>query len=196
VLWLFARNSMAWSIALRGMVLELVGGLRFSRLAEHVAEVDLDSSDVFAPFVRRALRNVSLWMLLTVWMALNFAGRGWAIPSLLWLGIVVLLAFAVTAFLLPLLGPRRRLREAKRAELLRVRAALRAARDRVLAAPASEVAGGRLADLVAYETRVANAHEWPIAAATVVRFALYVALGLGSWVGAGIVQHGIESALR
>ena len=77
-----------------------------------------------------------------------------------------------------------------------MRTALRAARDRVLAAPANEVVGGRLADLVAYEARVANAHEWPIAASTVARFALYVALGLGSWVGAGIVQHGIESALR
>ncbi len=98
------------------------------------------------------LRDVLLWMLLTAWMALNFAGRGWAIPSLLWLGIVVLLGFAVAAFLLPLLGPHRRLRDTKRAELSRVRGALRSARDRVLAAPANEVAGGRLADLVAIES--------------------------------------------
>ena len=81
-IWIVARSSVAWTLALRGMVLELVGGLRFSRLAEHVQPVELDGADVFAPFVRRALRNVSLWMLLTVWMALNFAGRGWAIPEL------------------------------------------------------------------------------------------------------------------
>ena len=196
VLWMFMRNSVAWTLALGGMVLELVGGWRFSRLAEGVEVVDLEDREVFQPFVRRALRNVLLWMLLTVWMSLNFAGRGWAVTSLLGLGIVVLLGFAVTAFFLPLLGPHRRLREAKRAELQRVRAALRSARDRVFGAPAGEVAGGRLADLVAYEKRVAEASEWPMAASTLVRLSLYLALGLGSWVGAGIVQHAIESALR
>ena len=196
VVWVFTRNSVAWMLALRGMVFELVGGSRFSRLADSVATVDLFDHAALEPFARRALRNVSLWMLLTAWMALNFAGPGWAIPSLLVPGIVALVGFAVTAFLLPLRGPHRRLRDAKRAELQRVRAAIQTARDRVLDAPATDATGGRLADLIAYETRVANASEWPIAAPTVARFALYLALGLGSWVGAGIVQHGIETALR
>jgi hypothetical protein len=76
-----------------------------------------------------------------------------------------------------------------------VHAALRGARERLFDAP-DATAGGRLADLLAYETRVAGAGEWPIAASTVARFALYVALGLGSWIGAGLVQHGIDTALR
>jgi len=100
------------------------------------------------------------------------------------------------AFLLPLLGRTRGCRAAKQAERARVRAAIRVARDRVLARDAGELGGGRLGDLVAYEARVDAASEWPIETSTLLRFAFYLALGLGSWVGAGLVQHFVETALR
>ncbi len=196
VIWLFTRNWVAWNIALRGMALELIGARRFSALADSIETVDLFERDVFAPFVRRALRSVLLWMLLAAWVGLNFAGRGWAVPKLATLGIGALAGFAGAAFVLPLLGPHRRLRDARAAELARVHGAVRALRDRVLSLPADELRGGRLADLLGYESHVAAQSAWPIAASTLVRFALYVALGLGSWVGAGVVQLGIESALR
>jgi hypothetical protein len=103
------------------------------------------------------------------------------------LGLTTITSFALAAFLLPLLGPHARLRAAKQAEL---------ARDRVLARDAGEVGGGRLGDLLAYEARVDAASEWPIETSTLLRFAFYLALGLGSWVGAGLVQHFLETALR
>jgi hypothetical protein len=194
VAWLFVRNAVTWWLILRGMALELVTGHRFSRLARRVAVADPLEREAFAPFTRRALRSVLLWMLLAAWLALTYVGPGWAIGRLMALGLTTVAVFASAAFLLPLLGPRARLREAKHAELARVRTALRRARD---AALADEPAGapGRLADLVAWEARVAAASEWPIEGSTMLRFGLYLALGLGSWVGAGLVQYALEQLL-
>lgn len=195
VLWIFGRSFLTWWIVLRGMALELILSRRFSALAQRVKDVDLFERDVFAPFVRRALRNVLLWMLLAAWISLTFIGADWALPALMALGITTLGAFALAAFLTPLLGPHRRLRALRREELARVRAALREAREHALAAPPAASQGGRLADLLAWEARVSAVSAWPIEASTLVRFGLYLALGLGSWIGAGLVQHWIERAL-
>ena len=157
--------------------------------------MDLLDRSAFAPFSRRALRCVLLWMLLAAWDSLTYVGPGWAVGELLALGLVTLAVFAFAAFLLPLLGPHRRLREAKARELARVRGALAAQRERVLAADPREVAGGRLADLLAWEARVAGANTWPLETSTLARFALYLGLGLGSWVGAGLVQHALERVI-
>jgi len=196
VAWLLLRNAVTWWIVLRGMALDLLIGWHFSRVAEHVVLADPFDREVFAPFARRALRNVLLWMLLAVWVSLTYIGPGWAVGPLMALGLATLTSFALAAFLLPLLGPHARLRAAKQAERARVRAAIRVARDRVLARDAGELGGGRLGDLVAYEARVDAASEWPIETSTLLRFAFYLALGLGSWVGAGLVQHFVETALR
>ena len=195
VLWLFARNALVWWIVLRGLALELVVAWRFSRLAEQLKQVDLFDRGALAPFARRALRSVLLWMLLAAWDSLTYVGPGWALTELLSLGLVTLAAFGFAAFVLPLLGPHRRLSEAKARELVRVRGALVPVRERALAADSREVAGGRLADLVAYEARVEGASTWPLEASTLARFGLYLALGLGSWVGAGLVQHFLERAI-
>jgi len=196
VVWLLLRNGLTWWIVLRGMALDLAIGWRFSRIAEHVVFADPFDREVFAPFARRALRNVLLWMLLAVWMALTYIRPNWAIGPLMALGLTAITSFALAAFLLPLLGPHARLRTAKQVELVRVRAAIRSTRDRVLARDARELGGGRLSDLVAYEARLDAASEWPIETSTLLRFTFYLALGLGSWVGAGLVQHFVDTALR
>ena len=69
-------------------------------------------------------------------------------------------------------------------------------RERALTAPPENVVGGRLADLVAWEQRVASGGEWPFSGSTVLRFGLYTAIGLGSWLGAAFVERLLESALR
>jgi hypothetical protein len=119
---------------------------------------------------------------------------GKAAPALS-LGVALVVGMASAAFLLPVRGAHRRIREEKRAELARVRAAIGESRDRALAADNADRSGGRLADLVAYEQRIAGAGEWPFGVSTVVRFALYTAIGLGSWSGAALVERLLESAL-
>lgn len=194
-LWMAARNFANWGAVGFAMGLELMLGRGFSRLGEHLREPDLLDRAPLAPFGRRALRNVSFWMLLAAFLSLTYVGRGWA-GELLPLGLLFLAAFAAIAFLLPLLGARGSIRRRKALELARVRDAVRAARDEALARPAGGAAGGRLADLLAWERRVAEAPEWPIDASILARLGLYVALGLGSWVGAAVVQRFVDTALR
>lgn len=164
-----------------------------ARDLDDLAPALLDRAQL-APFGRRGLRSVLLWMLLlSLFAPLYVLG---AAEPLLVVALVFLVSFAATAFLLPVRGAHRRIAAAKEHELTRVRAALHEARSRVLAAPSDAVQGGRLADLVAWEQRVAAAREWPFGAPTVWRFALYTGIGLASWIGAALVERALDTALR
>jgi hypothetical protein len=193
VLWLGARNFLNWYLVTRAMGLELMLGRAFSRLGERVRVPDLLDREPLAPFGRRALRNVFLWMLLAAFLSLTYLGEGWA-SDLMVLALAWLLVFALAAFVLPLTGIRRRVRERKLQELARVRAAIAEARVRTVSG-ADGAGGGRLADLLAWEARVEAVHEWPIDASTLLRLGLYLLIGLGSWVGAAFVERMLETAL-
>lgn len=193
VRWLAGRNFLNWWAVGFAMTLELMLGHRFSRLGDRLREPDLTDLAPLSPFGRRAQRNVSWWMLLAGFLSLHYAGRGWA-GSMLPLALATLVAFASTAFVLPQLGARRRIRAAKAVEQRLAVAALREARAAARAGAAGASAG-RLADAVAWEGRVAATREWPIEAPTLLRLAFFVALGLGSWVGAALVQELLARAL-
>jgi hypothetical protein len=195
VLWLVGRNAVNWWVASRAMALELMLGRNFSRLGDRLASVDLLDRAPLVPFGRRALRNVLLWMLLAAFLSLTYLGEGWA-SDLMPLALVSLAGFALAAFQLPLVGAHRRIRELKMAELARIRGAIHEAREETFARSAAEQpSGGRLTDLVNYEARIAAVAEWPIDASTLLRLGFYLAIGLGSWVGAAVVERLLETAL-
>jgi hypothetical protein len=192
-LWLAGRNAlMSWSAA-RALHLEIVLARAFSRLGDRLSSIDLLNQSPLAPFGRRGLRTVLLWMLFAAFYSLLFTGNWAAGPVPLLIGSILL--YAVIGFLLPVRGARRRIHEEKQAELHRIRTAIRETRERTLARR-DETGGGRLADLVAYEGRLTSVHEWPFDASTLLRWALYVALGVGSWFGGAIVERGLDTALR
>jgi hypothetical protein len=195
LLWILGRNFLNWWVASRAMLLELMLGRAFSRLGDRLAEFDLLERAPLAPFGRRALRNVLLWMLLAAFLSLSYLGEGWA-SDLMPLALITLGSFALAAFVLPLAGAHRSVRELKRAELERIRAAIREAREQTFARGAEESpAAGRLADLLGYEARIAGVAEWPIDASILLRLGIYLAIGLGSWVGAAMVERFLETAL-
>jgi hypothetical protein len=195
VLWLAVRNAINWWVASRAMTLELMLGRGFSRLGDRLVSFDLLDPTPLAPFGRRALRNVLLWMLLAAFLSLTYLGEGWA-SDLMPFALVSLAGFALAAFQLPLVGAHRRICALKMAELARIRGAIREAREETLAHSAgAQSAGGRLSDLVSYEARIAAVAEWPIDASTLLRLGLYLAIGLGSWLGAAVVERLLETAL-
>ena len=196
VVWLTVRNFVNWWVVSRAMTLELMLGRAFSRLGDRLVPVDLLDRSPLAPFGRRALRNVLLWMLLAAFVSLTYLGEGWA-SDLMVLALLTLGCFAVAAFLLPLAGAHRRIRDLKRAELARVSTAIREARDETLApGPGAPATGGRLADLVSYEARIAAVAAWPIDTSMLLRFGLYLAIGFGSWIGAALVERALDTALQ
>jgi hypothetical protein len=194
MVWYIARNVVNFWLISRAITIELSLARAFSRLGARLPEVDVVDRTPLAPFGRRGLRSVLLWMLylsLFSWQYVLGAAR----PAL-GAALLIVVSIAVAAFLLPVWGAHLRLREAKAMELSRVRTRIGELRERALTAPPENVAGGRLADLVAWEQRIASGGEWPFSGSTVLRFGIYTAIGLGSWLGAAFVERLLESALR
>jgi len=48
----------------------------------------------------------------------------------------------------------------------------------------------------AFEARIEAAREWPFDASTFMRFALYLMIPLGSWLGGAFVERLVDAALQ
>ena len=193
LIWLVGRNVINWWLISRAVASELYLARAFSRLGSRLPVVDLLDRTALAPFGRRGLRSVLLWMVyLSLFSAVYVMD---AAEPILGLGLLFVIALALAAFLVPVWGAHLRMREAKAEELARVRSQLDRVRGRVLGAAPDETSGGHLADLVAWEQRVASAGEWPFGGSTLLRFGLYTAIGVGSWLGAAFVERLLERAL-
>ena len=95
------------------------------------------------------------------------------------------------AFVLPLLGVHRRIRATKQQELDRIHTVARAGRDALLAGGP----GARLPALLTLRSQVTDVREWPVDLSTLMRL-LYLGIGIGSWVGAALVDVGGEKLPR
>ena len=78
----------------------------------------------------------------------------------------------------------------------RIRAAIRRERDAALGAQPSPNDGAGLTALLAYEERIASLSEWPINRRMRLRFGLYLALPLGSWLGGAVVERLLAALLE
>ena len=191
--WAALRSSVLGWLVARTVLIELAVGFGFSRLGKRDIEVDWLDQGPLRPFARKGLRSVFLLLLFSLFFSLFLLepwGRVTAIPML-----VLFPALCVFALLLPVSGVRQRLAQAKRAELARVDAALRAEADANLWEGTVAPAGARLSNLVAWRGLVEAANTWPFDLSVWLRFALYVSLGLGSWLGGALVERLIGAAL-
>lgn len=167
---------------------------RLSRASRHLAPIDLLDLRPLAPFARQGLAN-AFWMVgffsITALLVLDL-GYVTVIAG----GGTLALAVAIASLALPVRGVHRHIREQKKAELDRVRAAIRGDRSSLVD---SRIAGQSdavsLADLIAYEARIESVREWPFDAPTMLRFVLYLAIPLGSWLGGAFVERLLSAAL-
>lgn len=188
----FLLLAIGWLVA-RLLYAVVVESQRLSR-AGTLVRVDLLDLRDFAPLTRQGLRYTLLILGLLSILALmlfDYDKRGLlpviAAAAVLWL------AAAGTALLLPIRGARLAIRRAKRSELDWCDAAIRDARA---ALGEGRAPARSLADLLAWRSTVLAVHEWPLDAATVSRFVLYLALPIGSWLGGALVEHMVDLALR
>ncbi len=193
--WQLWANAVLGWLGARSIALEL-GSLRaLSRLGARHARIDLWDLRPLAPFVRRGLLTVLLWIVAISLLSLLVLG-GWAsdiVPFML----VGLVGVAVAAFLLPLLGVHARIAATKQQRLESLHASIRRA-EQALEAPgptAANDAALKLPALLALRTQVQSAREWPIDLSAMLRFGFYVAIGLGSWLGSAIVERLLGAAL-
>jgi hypothetical protein len=167
---------------------------RFSELAQELPHERLFESAPLAPFGRLGLLFALLWLLMPSIFALNAMDRAFALPIALL--AVLCVGIAIGALLLPVLGIHRRIREAKAAESARVMAAIRGDPGALAGSLIEARAGSAsLADLVAWKGQVDGLSEWPLDAGMRLRFLLYLAIPLGSWLGGALVDRLLATAL-
>jgi hypothetical protein len=195
-----AENILNWlALPFTGLVAVVVYSLwedawRLSRLADRVERLDLFEPRQIAPFGRQALRLALLTVLFPSIFAVLLLDRGFA-ELVLALGLVGAV-LATTAFLVPVQGIHRRLIQEKEAELARVRSAIRGDAA-ALGKSALRAWRGRtsVADLLAYEARIETVREYPFDIPTLARFAAFLLLPLGSWLGGALVERIVSSLI-
>jgi hypothetical protein len=195
LLWILWQNALAFWLLTRTIAHDLRVSSVFSQAAQRYAEVDLFDLTPLAPLARRGLQSALLIVLATSLFSLIF-GLGDISPLVPAMQTATVM-LAVFALALPSLGIRRRVRAAKRKELARVCADLRAVRAQRAATPGPDwrEADSRLATLLTLKQHVETTREWPFDLGTLGRFLLYVVIGVGSWLGAATVERLLDLLL-
>ena len=151
-----------------------------SRTARQIEAFSLLDPSLVKPYAQHGVRS----SLLAV-MSLSISANLWLDPKSPAAGTIVSIVLY-----LPTWGIHQRLKTSKGEELKQIRVAIESRR-----APASKSvddAQHLRADL-ALERRLVEVSEWPFDAGSYGRVALYIMLGLGSWVGAALVERLMES---
>jgi hypothetical protein len=186
-----------------------IGGLSFALLLRHgqvflragrnVSHVDLLDHAPLAPFVQQALRSVLFFAIFFgCLMAFHVDwARDLSVAPQVVLMTPVWTLHAACMFALPLWGVHERLRGERRAELVRVHAAIRgdrnALRSSIVAADADALTA---VDLLQYRTQVEALGTWPFGTATLVRLGAYLFIPLASWVGGALVERVVDVVLE
>ncbi len=154
--------------------------------------VPLLDREGLAPYARRGLRASFFWLLGSTIASVLIFNWGFSVVTL----IVVLCTLGIGTFSLidPSRRLRRRVQQAKREELARVRAAIEAARAAALDA-SDAAAAARLPGLLAWEARIGAVREWPFDVSTWLRFGALALVAVGSWLGGALVERILGLAL-
>lgn len=192
--------SSGWFVIIAGVLVgQLVRGLSYLRREatsitghlDHGLEINLLEANKLAGFGRIALRDTFIWLLAGALMLLLVIGRefdAYLLPFL-----IVVVGSAIVIFVLALRPVHRAIGKKKAQELERVRAEIAALRER--AEPGTSAPPGRLTDLLAYEKRIADVSEWPLDVPTLLRFGLFLAIPVGSWLGGALVERLVDLTL-
>jgi len=195
--WIFEHS---WEVAIQFPIGWLIGrlvwemrvySLRLSRLASQLESVDLLDLSPLYPFVRQGLRS-ALIAVLTISLAMAHLGSAVIPTTGLYVAAAVMFAVAMSSLILPVRGVHQRIREEKRAKLGELREAIRIGER---AALTQNRAAENLTGLLALEARIEAVREWPFDTPSVFRFLLYVALGLGSWIGGAAMERLLDHLL-
>jgi hypothetical protein len=190
---IFVYITVFYTVALPMLYVTAAAVFRMWRFGRSQVGVDLLDLEALAPFGRFGLR---LALLLNLGFGLIPVAEAIRTPEatpfiLSVFAPVALLGFAALA--VPSGALHRRIREAKTAELARVRRALAGDRRALADSPlAAEVDRLTTVDLALWRDRVAATREWPFDAGALRRFGLYLLIPLASWVGAAFVERIVD----
>jgi hypothetical protein len=197
--WVMVQLTILFWLGFQNFYIGSILDRRVSNIGA-TCRVDLLDTRPLAPLGRAGLRGARTTIGFTALLSLMLLLRliGYYIPLI---GIIAFLiaslGLAVRRLLAPMMGVRRRVRDAKRTELERVREVIRAeSRSRTEGEGRWQSIDGHLSDLIVYETRIESVSTWPVDSSGLLRFVLYVFYGLGAWIGAALMERLLSAALR
>jgi hypothetical protein len=166
--------------------------VRLSALAGRLVPLDLFDLKPLTPFTRQGLTHALVVVGFSSIQSLFLIESGYGPTlSIMW---VLTTAVAITGFLVPVNGVRKRIRDAKTARLERCREDLRGAQASLDASGGNEELA-RVTNLLALRQHLLEIREWPFDASTLRRLGLYLLIPLVSWSGGAVVERLINTAL-
>ncbi len=177
---------MCWWMGCLGYVI-VVESIRLSRLSDTITSVDLLDLLPYRPLLRQGLTNALLVFGLVSLVSLFVIESRYG-PMLVgaWTGGVV---FAWISLMFPLRGIRRKISVAKQQELDWCTLKLKTARDELKSGVGEK---NSITEIVAYQTMIENVRNWPFDNSTLTRFALFLLIPLGSWLGGAVAERGLD----
>jgi len=178
-------------LAGRFLVCMVMDSLRMSKLARSLPVLDLIDLEPLSPFVQQGLKSA----LLTV-IVLTLTSHLYIAPGTAFIGSVTFLliwgTLTLFVFTLPVRGIRDRIQREKRSQLKKIRSEIRYSIEQVV--NRREVGtSDRLSALLDLESRLERVRVWPYDTSSWLRLGLYMLIGLGSWVGAAMIERLLES---
>lgn len=189
VAWLLFGNALAgWTLG-RMAFHELASTRWLSNIGRSLTAVDPWDLRPLAPFARRGLETVLIWAVGVSILSLFFLG-GWA-SDLAPVVMGILVVVAGVALVLPVVGVHQSIVSEKRAELQRLDREVERGRKALLdsSGEARRDASLFLPAVLALRQQLVSTRDWPFDPSSLVRFILYIAIGLGSWLGSALVER-------
>ncbi len=177
---------MCWWMGCLGYVI-VVESIRLSRLSDTITSVDLLDLLPYRPLLRQGLTNALLVFGLVSLVSLFVVESRYG-PMLVgaWTGGVI---FAWISLMFPLRGIRRKIKLAKQQELDWCKSTLKTARDELKSGVGEQYS---ITEIATYRTMIENVRNWPFDNSTLARFALFLLIPLGSWLGGAVVERGLD----
>jgi len=168
-LWFAVVLAITGALFARGAALTRAAARQFALRIDRDLKVDLLRVDELSIIGRSSARTALIWLCAAAVICLFFVSGNAPVPVIATIVLAAGMAFWI--FFRSLDHVHRRIRDAKRAELDRLRHSIAAAR---IEAIKDHAAATRLHGLLAYETRIEAVREWPFDQLTLIRVAAYV----------------------
>jgi hypothetical protein len=187
------RNAITGWVVGHALATELQSTRAYHALAKRPLQIDLLDTSPLHVFTRRGQRSCLVWIgaasLVSLFWLSEAAG---STNGVIMVAIIVLI---VGSFFYSIRGIHGSIVAEKERQLNGLREQIRRERGSLLAPAGDSADSARLASLLAYHDLVERAPEWPFDTPVVLRLALFVLLGLGSWLGGALVERMLESVL-
>ena len=191
LVWMSAVTILVLISFTRGVALSRAGASSLRQIIDNDLIIDLLRIDRLAVVGRTASRSALIWFTISAVILLIFMGGGITAFT-----VSLLLACAVMGiwvFVATMEQVHRKIRAVKASELERLRSEID-----ILRARASQEADAavKLQGLLAYETRIAAAPEWPFDQTTLVRVGASALILTVPWFGQAIAAYVVEHLSR